>query len=202
MIGVDAGVEAGGFAISGRVGRAADRFEGALQGETGGEILCAFEEHVLEEMRYPGFAGRFVATADTDVDHHLGAVMMRHEHADDAQSVVESVTEVFSHKPVKGERLKVKRNRKGKVKNRRVRRLLTFCFLHLTFYCWCASAQQPGCFLGVVSDDQVGTGTFHPDEGLHHDPLTVDPALFSSGLDHRVFAGDIVGRPAAGCSAP
>ena len=50
MIRVDAGVEAGGFAVGRGVGRAADRFEGPLKGQPGGIFLRPFEEHMLKEV--------------------------------------------------------------------------------------------------------------------------------------------------------
>ena len=84
-------MEAGCFTIGGGIGRTADGFEGTFQCQTGGKILSTFKKHVLEEMRSSSSSGRFVTAADADVDHHLGAVVMWHRHADDAQAVIESV---------------------------------------------------------------------------------------------------------------
>ncbi len=57
-----------------------------------------------------------------------------------------------------------------------------------------ARLKQTGCFLGVVGDNQVGAGPFHAGEQFEHHPVMVDPALFCGGLEHGIFAGDVVGR--------
>jgi len=54
-------------------------------------------------------------------------------------------------------------------------------------------SQQSGRHLGVVSEDDAGAGAPDTQESFHQHALVIDPIVPGSGLDHGVFAGDLVG---------
>ena len=39
----------------------------------------------------------------------------------------------------------------------------------------------------MIGNDDIAAGAFHREQGLHNDPLFIDPALGSSRFDHGVF---------------
>ena len=45
---------------------------------------------------------------------------------------------------------------------------------------------------GVIGDDDIGTSPFHGQKRFQYDTLFVDPAVPGGGLDHGVFAADVV----------
>ena len=55
-------------------------------------------------------------------------------------------------------------------------------------------AKQSSCFLGMIGEDDVGPRATHRRQRLQHDAVVVDPPLLGSGLEHRVFARDVVRR--------
>ncbi len=48
--------------------------------------------------------------------------------------------------------------------------------------------QQLRCLFGEVGDDEVCSGTPHPDEGFKDGAIFVEPAFFDGGLQHRVLS--------------
>src|SRR6266571_1532932 len=55
-----------------------------------------------------------------------------------------------------------------------------------------SAPEQARGLLGEVGDDEVGAGAADGEERLQHDPVAVDPAVLRRGLEHGVFAGDVV----------
>ena len=47
-----------------------------------------------------------------------------------------------------------------------------------------SNLKKPCCLFGVIGDQQVRTGALHAEQGLHHHPITIDPALFRRHLNH------------------
>src|SRR5258708_32696813 len=45
-----------------------------------------------------------------------------------------------------------------------------------------------------VGEHAIGAGALEGEQGLHHHPVAVEPAIGVGGLDHRVFAGDLIGE--------
>src|SRR3982074_2908352 len=54
--------------------------------------------------------------------------------------------------------------------------------------------QQFTGFFSVIGQNYPRPGAADTEEGFHHYPLPVDPVVASSGLDHGIFAGDLVWR--------
>ena len=55
------------------------------------------------------------------------------------------------------------------------------------------AAKELCSFAGEVGEDEVGTSALDREQALHHDALAVDPAIETSGLDHGIFATDLIG---------
>src|ERR1700744_5193829 len=50
-----------------------------------------------------------------------------------------------------------------------------------------------GGVLGEVGDDEVGAGAADAEEAFEYGAFWLKPAALKGGLQHRVFAGDLVG---------
>ena len=55
------------------------------------------------------------------------------------------------------------------------------------------AAKKLSSFACEVGEDEVSTSALDREQALHHDALAVDPAIETSGLDHSVFATDLIG---------
>ena len=55
------------------------------------------------------------------------------------------------------------------------------------------AAKKLSSFACEVGEDEVGTSALDREQALHHDALAVDPAIETSGLDHGIFATDLIG---------
>src|SRR4051812_22023831 len=54
--------------------------------------------------------------------------------------------------------------------------------------------KQSGRVAGEVGDDHVGARAPNRHQRFHHGACFVKPAIGGGGLDHRVFAADLIGR--------